>query len=50
VFRDVFNFSNFYQNLPPAYKQLGVFAMAALALESDIDNVMRTKLLPIGSK
>ncbi len=49
IFRDIFNFSNFYQNLPPAYKQLGVFALSAMALEGDIDTIMRTKLLPIGS-
>ncbi|MBR3655233.1 MAG: hypothetical protein IKR34_02235 [Candidatus Gastranaerophilales bacterium] len=49
IIKDVFNASNFYQKLPSAYKQLGVFALATIALESDIDTVARAKLLPIGS-
>lgn len=47
--KDVFNASNFYEKLPPAYKQLGVFALSTISLESDVDTVMRAKLLPIGS-
>ena len=47
--KDVFNASNFYEKLPAAYKQLGVFALSTISLESDTDTVMRAKLLPIGS-
>lgn len=47
--KDVFNASNFYEKLPPAYKQLGVFALSTISLESDVETVMRAKLLPIGS-
>jgi len=47
--KDVFNASNFYQNLPSAYKQLGVFGLSAMSLESDTQTLMRSKLLPIGS-
>lgn len=49
IFRDIFNTSNFYQNLPTVYKQMGVFGMSAMSLEGDIDTIMRTKVLPIGS-
>lgn len=47
--KDVFNASNFYEKLPAAYKQLGVFALSTISLESDVETVMRAKLLPIGS-
>ena len=47
--KDVFNASNFYEKLPAAYKQLGVFALSTISLESDVDTIMRAKLLPIGS-
>lgn len=47
--KDVFNASNFYKNLPSAYKQLGVFGLSAMSLESDSKTLMRSKLLPIGS-
>lgn len=47
--KDVFNASNFYEKLPAAYKQLGVFALSTISLESDTDTIMRAKLLPIGS-
>lgn len=49
VLRNVFNVSNFYEKLPPAYKQLGVFGLSVIALEKDEESVMRCKLLPIGS-
>lgn len=49
VIKDVFNASNFYELLPPAYKQLGVFGLSVLSLEDDAERVMRAKLLPIGS-
>lgn len=41
--------SNFYQCLPEIYKQLGVFGFSAVGLESDFDNVVNFKVLPIGS-
>ena len=47
--KDVFTNSNFYEKLPPAYKQLGVFALSTISLESDSETIMRAKLLPIGS-
>ena len=47
--RNVFNASNLYSKMPSAYKQLGVFGIAAMALERDEDNILRTKLLPLGS-
>lgn len=47
--RNVFNASNLYSKMPPAYKQLGVFGIAAMALERDEDAILRTKLLPLGS-
>ena len=49
VFKDVFNASNFYAKLPAAYKQLGVFSLSTLSLESNVNTVMRVKLLPLGS-
>ena len=47
--RKILNASNFYQVLPEVYKQLGVFSFSALALESDFENVVNFKNLPIGS-
>lgn len=47
--RKILNSSNFYQILPEAYKQLGVFSFAAISMESDFDNVVTFKNLPIGS-
>jgi len=41
--------SNFYQCLPEIYKQLGVFGFSALGIESDYDNVVNFKILPLGS-
>jgi len=49
LFRDIFSASNFYQNLPNVYKQLGIFGISVLSLERDFDTVLRTRLLPIGS-
>lgn len=49
IIRNVLNSSNFYQNLPPTFKQLGVFGLSVMALEKDEDTVMRTKVLPVGS-
>ena len=47
--REILNNSNFYQCLPEVYKHLGVFGFGALALESDYENVVNFKVLPIGS-
>ncbi len=47
--RKILNSSNFYQILPEVYKQLGVFSFAAISLESDFENVVNFKNLPIGS-
>lgn len=47
--KDVFNSSNFYEKLPSAYKQIGVFGLSVISLEEDAETVMRAKLLPIGS-
>lgn len=41
--------SNFYQCLPEVYKQLGVFGFSAVGIESDYDNVVNFKVLPLGS-
>lgn len=41
--------SNFYQNMLGVYKQLGTFGFATLQMESDYENVVNFKLLPIGS-
>lgn len=49
IYRDIFNASNFYNNLPQIYKQLGVFGFGAMGLEGDYDNVLLTKVLPMGS-
>ena len=47
--RTILNSSNFYQVLPEVYKQLGVFSFAAISMESDFENVVTFKNLPIGS-
>lgn len=49
IFKSVLNSSNIYKLLPSTYKQLGVFGIAVIALESDDNTVMNAKLLPIGS-
>lgn len=49
LFREIFNKSNLYQNLPIIYKQLGIFGLSCLSIEKDYDSVIRTKVLPIGS-
>ncbi len=49
LFREIFNKSNLYQNLPLVYKQLGIFGLSCMSLEKDYDSVIRTKVLPIGS-
>ncbi|MBO5948244.1 hypothetical protein J6Q66_05355, partial [bacterium] len=41
--------SNFYQCLPEIYKQLGVFGFSAIGIESDYENVVNFKILPLGS-
>jgi hypothetical protein len=35
--------------LPEIYKQLGVFGFCAIGLESDFENVVNFKVLPLGS-
>ena len=47
--RKILYSSNFYQCLPEIYKQLGVFGFSALGLESDYENVVNFRILPIGS-
>ncbi len=47
--REILNNSNFYQCLPEIYKQLGVFGFGTIAIESDYENVVNFKVLPIGS-
>ena len=47
--RKILYSSNFYQILPEAYRQLGIFGFSALSLESDYDNVVNFKVLPLGS-
>ena len=49
LIRDILNSSNIYVKMPITYKQLGVFGFSTLALESDYDNVLTCKVLPIGS-
>lgn len=41
--------SNFYQLMLGVYKQLGSYSFACLSMESDYENVVNFKLLPIGS-
>ena len=47
--REILYSSNFYQCLPEIYKQIGIFGFSAVALNSDYDNVVNFKVLPIGS-
>lgn len=47
--REILYSSNFYQILPEVYKQLGIFGFSAVGLESDYDNVVNFKVLPLGS-
>jgi hypothetical protein len=45
----IFLRSNLYNTLPIVYSDLGVFGTAAMFIEEDMDNVIRTFALPIGS-
>lgn len=47
--RKILYSSNFYQCLPEIYKQLGVFGFSCMSLESDYENVVNFKVLPIGT-
>ena len=47
--RKILYSSNFYQVLPEIYRQVGIFGFGALCLESDWENVVNFKVLPIGS-
>jgi hypothetical protein len=47
--RTVFLRSNLYKTLPMIYGDLGVFGTAAMVMEEDFDQVIRTIPLPIGS-
>ncbi len=47
--REILYSSNFYQILPEVYKQLGIFGFSAVSLESDYDNIVNFKVLPLGS-
>ncbi len=47
--RRILNASNFYQILPEVYEQLGVFLFSCISMESDFENVVNFKVLPIGS-
>ncbi len=47
--REILYCSNFYQCLPEIYKQIGVFGFSAVSLESDFQNVVNFRALPIGS-
>lgn len=49
ITRDAMYSSKTYNKLPIVYKQLGVFAFSAIALESDYDDLFTCKVLPIGS-
>ncbi len=49
LFRDIFNSSNLYRILPSVYKQIGVFGLSVLAMQSDETSIFRCQLLPIGS-
>ena len=45
----IFLRSNLYRSLPILYGDLGVFSTAAMYVEEDFDDVIRTYALPIGS-
>ena len=47
--REILYSSNFYQCLPEIYKQIGIFGFSAISLNSDYDNVVNFKVLPVGS-
>lgn len=47
--RKILYSSNFYQLLPEVYEQLGVFLFSCMAMETDYENVVNFKVLPIGS-
>jgi len=49
LIRDIYNGSNLYLNLPVMFSQLGVFGISAMSVQSDFDDIIRTKILPIGS-
>lgn len=49
LFRDIFNSSNLYRILPSVYKQIGVFGISVVGLQSDEASVLRCQLLPVGS-
>ncbi len=49
LFRDIFNSSNLYRVLPSIYKQIGVFGISVMGMESDEASILRCHLLPIGS-
>jgi len=47
--REILYSSNFYQCLPEVYKQMGIFGFSAVSIDSDFDNVVNFRVLPIGS-
>ena len=47
--RTVFLKSNLYNSLPLIYGDLGVFGTAALYIEEDLEEVLRTYTFPVGS-
>lgn len=49
LYRNIYNASNLYSNLPECFKGLGVFAINALAVEQDYETIINTKILPLGS-
>ncbi len=49
LFRDIFNSSNLYRVLPAVYKQIGVFGISVIAMNSDESSVLNCMLLPVGS-
>ncbi|MBQ4122577.1 hypothetical protein IJD44_02480 [bacterium] len=49
IFRNIFNASNLYRILPSVYKQIGVFGISVFAMTSDVNSILRCRLLPIGS-
>lgn len=49
LFRDIFNSSNLYRVLPAVYKQIGVFGISVIAMNSYESSVLNCMLLPVGS-
>ncbi len=45
----IFLKSNLYNSLPIVYGDIGVFGTAAMFMEEDFDDVIRTSVIPIGS-